>query len=197
MDLLERRRRATRLAIERAAVELFEEHGAEAVTVEQIAAAAGVSTGTFHRYCASAADAVSCHMALAPTDLVAAVRRRQGTSFLRAVQDAALDVLASVQAPALDVRRTIAVCLHQAPLRARWVACGREGQRLLAELLAGEPLGESTAEAEVLAGAAMAALMTACEHWALDGGDLAEHLDCCFAAVAPLDVRLGEPAGGG
>jgi AcrR family transcriptional regulator len=185
---MERRRRATRLAIERAAVELFEEHGAGAVTVEQIATAAGISPSTFHRYCASAEDAVTCHMALSAVDLADAVGRRRGASLLRAVQAGALDVVASVQSPPLDVRRTIAVCLHQAPLRARWAACGREGQRLLAEVVAGEPLGESTAEAEVLAGAAMAALMTAYEHWALDGGDLAGHLARCFAALAPLDV---------
>ncbi|TNM68721.1 TetR family transcriptional regulator [Streptomyces sp. NP160] len=190
VDLMERRRRATRLAIERAAVELFEEHGCGEVTAEQVAAAAGVPPSTFHRYCAAPEDAVTCHMALSSADLADAVERRRGTPFLQAVQDGVLEVLASTQAPALDMRRTIAVCLHHAPLRARWAACGRDGQHLLAEVLAGEPPGQGTAGAEVLAGVAMAALLTAFEHWALDGGDVVEHLARCFAAVAPLDVPL-------
>lgn len=56
--LRERKKRATRGAIHRAAVELVEEHGLAAVTTEQIAAQAGVSPRTVFNYYATKQDAV-------------------------------------------------------------------------------------------------------------------------------------------
>lgn len=49
-DLRERRRQAVRLDLERAAVRLAAEHGYQAVTTEQVAAAAGVSHRTLFRH---------------------------------------------------------------------------------------------------------------------------------------------------
>lgn len=48
-DLRERRRRETRLEITRAALDLFEQKGVAATTVDEIARAAGVSPSTFFR----------------------------------------------------------------------------------------------------------------------------------------------------
>ncbi|WP_052460903.1 TetR family transcriptional regulator [Microbacterium gorillae] len=48
--LRERRRRETTAAIQRAALDLFEERGFEATTIPEIAARAGVGTRTFFRY---------------------------------------------------------------------------------------------------------------------------------------------------
>jgi AcrR family transcriptional regulator len=59
----ESRRSASGLAIEMAALELFLDRGAEAVTAEDIAAAAGISRRTFFRYFGSKDDV----LAAAPT----------------------------------------------------------------------------------------------------------------------------------
>jgi AcrR family transcriptional regulator len=48
--LRERRRQATRAQIQQTALELFAEHGYESVTMEQIAAAAGISLSTVFRH---------------------------------------------------------------------------------------------------------------------------------------------------
>ncbi|MFC5186455.1 TetR family transcriptional regulator [Actinomadura harenae] len=50
MGLRERKKAATRDALSRAAMRLALEHGVEGVTVDAIAASAGVSTRTFHNY---------------------------------------------------------------------------------------------------------------------------------------------------
>ncbi|WP_405493647.1 TetR/AcrR family transcriptional regulator [Nocardia sp. NBC_00511] len=56
MSLRERQRRQVRDEIQRAAYALFAEHGFDAVTTEQIAAAAGVSASTYFRHVRSKED---------------------------------------------------------------------------------------------------------------------------------------------
>ncbi|MEV0620495.1 TetR/AcrR family transcriptional regulator [Nonomuraea sp. NPDC050404] len=58
MSLRERKKRQTRQALMDAAGRLFDEQGYEATTVDQIAAAAGVSTRTFFTYFRHKADVI-------------------------------------------------------------------------------------------------------------------------------------------
>lgn len=57
-DLRERRRSQTRREIADAAIDLFERQGVAATTVEDIAAAAGISPRTFYRVCGTKEQAV-------------------------------------------------------------------------------------------------------------------------------------------
>ena len=57
-DLRERRRRELARSVANAAVDLFEKHGFSATTIDDIAAASGISRTTYFRYCATKEAAV-------------------------------------------------------------------------------------------------------------------------------------------
>lgn len=76
IGLRERARRAIQTALSEAAQELFVAQGYEATTVDQIAAAAGISQRTFFRYFASKEDVVIGRYEMHIDDLVAALSSR-------------------------------------------------------------------------------------------------------------------------
>jgi AcrR family transcriptional regulator len=74
-DLRERRRRELARTVANAAVDLFESNGFSATTIDDIAAAAGVSRTTFFRYCATKEAAVLVDDAGLEAELVTAASR--------------------------------------------------------------------------------------------------------------------------
>ncbi|MFI8187714.1 TetR family transcriptional regulator [Streptomyces sp. NPDC085946] len=108
--LRERKKRATRDALLRAALELFATRGYEATTVDDIAAAVDVSQRTFFRYFASKEEAAFFVPRLAESHVVAALRARPAAETpLEALRRAVLD---SWDAIGADIERLVPIDLH-------------------------------------------------------------------------------------
>lgn len=92
MNLRERKKRRTRDALLRAALELFATRGYEETTVDDIAAAVDVSQRTFFRYFAGKEETAFYVPRLAETQVVEAVRARPpGEAPLEALRRAVLE----------------------------------------------------------------------------------------------------------
>ncbi|MGN6127032.1 MAG: TetR/AcrR family transcriptional regulator, partial [Humibacter sp.] len=87
-DLRERRRRELTRAIAIAAVELFERNGYAATTIEDIAAAVGISRTTFFRHCSTKEAAVFVDDAGLEPELVSAAAGVSVRHPLRDLEDA-------------------------------------------------------------------------------------------------------------
>jgi AcrR family transcriptional regulator len=181
-DWRERKKAQTRQRLQEQALRLFAERGYEATTVEQVAAAAGVSHMTFFRYFPTKEDVVLSD-SYDPM-LVALIRERpRGEDALTRIHAAVREGLAAIYAAdreALLVR--VRLALRTPALRARlW-----ENQFATRELLAGAlEDGEPTFATRVLAFACLATLITALEEWVAGDGsaELADVIDEAFQVL--------------
>lgn len=182
MDWRERKKAQTRQRLQEQALRLFVERGYEATTVEQIAAAAGVSHMTFFRYFPTKEDAVLSD-SYDPM-LVAAIRNRPRTedpvTRIRAAVREGLAAIYTADRDALLVR--VRLSLRTPALRARL----GDNQFATRDLLAGALAdGDPTFATRVLASACLAALTTALEEWvATDGtAELPDLIDDAFGVL--------------
>jgi AcrR family transcriptional regulator len=189
----ERRRRETTEAIQAAALRLFGERGFEETTVEDVAAAAGVSRATVFRYFGSKDDIVfGVEPALLET-LRELIRRRPHSPLDEVLVTYAAHVDAAV--PDLHARGAVVATTPRlverfAHLRWRWEGAvaeelaARRGRRAAVRL-----------DDEVMAGIAMAVLFVAFRRWAAEPRTpLARHARAAVAAaggcVARHDLRV-------
>lgn len=101
--LRERKKRATRAAIAAAATELFAARGFDAVTVADVARAAGVSEKTIFNYFATKEDLVFVAGGERRAALIAAIRDRPaGSSIVAPFRAATADFLARVETAGVD-----------------------------------------------------------------------------------------------
>jgi AcrR family transcriptional regulator len=190
VGLRERKRQATRDAIQREALRLIAEQGYEATTCEQVAAAAQVSPATLFRYFATKEDLV-LHDVYDPLIAQAVLARPAAEAPLTAVREAFADAFAVVYEADLEaIRHRTALVLSVPALRSR----SREQQdslvRHLADALAGRGHGDATdLSTVVLAGALASAVAAAVERWAVRGGDLPGHVDEALASLAAFGDR--------
>lgn len=198
--LRDRKKLATRRALQWAALDLIAERGYAHVTVEEIAAAAGVSTRTFFNYFPSKEaavvgedpelfDQVRASLLARPPGETAfeAVRAVLCQQAARVAADASEDPHGGYRDPTEWSRRMRAV--HSDPhLRAAFVAHMATFERVIVESVAarlGTDPGRDPYPA-VLAAAAMAAARIAVMYWSKSGaaGTPERLTDAAFAALA-------------
>ncbi|MGM1061688.1 TetR/AcrR family transcriptional regulator [Saccharothrix sp. Mg75] len=170
--LSEGRRAQVRLEIARAAVRLFTEKGVAATSVEDIAAAAGISPRTFWRYCTSKENCVR-PLLTAATDVLASALAswRPGQD----VDAVVAEVTGAAREPLGDVPTTLGLvrlARTDPGLRGVWLQAHDDAEAAFAAALA-RSTGSSPDDLHVAVGAAMvnAALRAAVEHHARRAGD--------------------------
>jgi AcrR family transcriptional regulator len=189
--LRERKKAETRRSIQEHALRLFLEKGYDETTVEEIAAAAGVSHMTFFRYFPSK-HAVVENDEYDPM-LAELIRGRPPTEGpLTAIRRALVGALhAMPPAEAATVRVRARLILGVPALRARQIESQRSTRALFAEATAGRGTADPFAH-QVLAAVALTTLTVAIEAWAAgdDRAELADLVDRGFAALggAPRDA---------
>jgi AcrR family transcriptional regulator len=192
VGLRERTRNMVRMELAQAAQKLFVEQGFEATTVEQIAAATGLSRRSFHRYFAGKEDVfgqwfvemgrqVAAALAARPAD------ERPWLALRRTFDDLVQEM--STRPEALALTRTI---LNTPALQAAHLQKHALWRDALADVLqerlaeGGRELGRIAASA--LVGAALAALDAAQNQWVAEDNEqsLDALLDEAMKAIAPL-----------
>jgi AcrR family transcriptional regulator len=188
-DLRRRARDAVRAEIAETAFQLFTQRGFDQTTVDDIAAAAGLSRRSFFRYFASKEDAVLGMLNTVGDAIAAELAARPAgeppwTSLRRA-----LDVLVTTYLGDPTVALARFRLIHQTPaLRSTLLDKQDRWQRSLAQVLAAR-LGADPAHdprPELLAATALAALDVASRRWLASDGhaNLATLLDETFALLA-------------
>ncbi|WP_433674177.1 TetR/AcrR family transcriptional regulator [Microbacterium gorillae] len=176
--LTERRRLATQLEIAEAAARLFGERDAKTVTVEEIAAAAGVSPRTYYRYFPTKEDAVAPLLSVGAAAWRAAIEDADDPdvrdSIARTIEKV-LTPLADTKDPAVSLTRgLLRSTLQDSALWAVWQRVNADSERLLASVIATRlgtsesPAGHDLTAARLLAAAATAAIRLSLESWSSD-----------------------------
>lgn len=172
--LRERKKARTREAILDAALDLFDRHGFEATTVEDIAAAADVSPRTFFRYFDSKLDVVMARNVDEGDDLEASVAARPAhespvEAVHQVIRDKLVAMLEGDDAPLREMR----VTLSAPSLRSICIERFHEHIDGLSAVFATRlGLDRHALEPHILAGMISATLMAVMDRWVADGGRL-------------------------
>ena len=193
----QRNRDRTAIEIAAAAFALFGERGYEATTVEQIAAAAGVSPRTFFRYFPTKEDVVFGDHAETVDRLRAALAAAApGQPPLRRVRTAVLAVQQPGRYPEREVARARLVAEVPA-LRARYSRLIEDFEEVVAEALVADlgPGAQATALARIVAATVFGALGGARRAaGGLAGADPSRLVETAFDVVEGGAARLFAPA---
>ncbi len=174
--LTERRKAATQLEIAKAAAVRFAEHGADQVTAESIAAAAGVSLRTFYRYFRTKEDAVGPLLAVGAVTWQAALAASAPGDPIAVFPELIARVLTPVDDAEREALRWTHGLLRTAAddpaLQTVWHRVNHDSETRLRAIiaeLAGE--GADPFEVRLLAAAATDAIRLGLEQWAAGDDD--------------------------
>ncbi|MFC7265582.1 TetR family transcriptional regulator [Streptomyces lutosisoli] len=183
-------RAAIREELSQVAFDLFRREGFDNVTVNDLAAASGVSRSTFLRYFGSKEDAVLGAVEAQGEQVAGALRARPADeddwTALRHALDTVIEPYRQDPATALATTRLVvgtpALCTRQREKQNTW-------RPALARALAERtgPSRPSPLAQSVKAAAALDCLNIALDHWTASDGhlDLVDLLDEAFAALTP------------
>src|SRR5688572_19782372 len=188
--LRERHRKRTAADLEEAALALFCERGFDAVTVDDIAAAADVSRRTFFRYFASKEDVILSDHPKRLGELQAALDRRPTDEpALTALRHAILSLAGSFEDQRDHMLRRFRLVTTTPALEARSLCLQRNWETAVTAMLA-ERTGVDPAKdlrPGVVAATTMAAMRVATANWLAGGGQG----DLPAIAAAALDLLDG------
>jgi AcrR family transcriptional regulator len=193
MSLRDRARDAIRDEVLTRAWLLFAEQGFAATTIEQVAAAAGMSRRTFFRYFSGKDELVAARLMASGDRLAAALEARPDDEpAWRALHAALADLISNVEEHE-DIARPLHVMLQQEPeVRAAAHERAHLWLELLEPLLArrmdhADPAETIALRARALIGSALACFDAAQLTWAArPGARLGPLVDEAMQAVAPI-----------
>ncbi len=192
VGLRERTRNAVRTQLAEAARALFVEQGFEATTVEQIAAATGLSRRSFHRYFSSKEDVLSQWFAEMGGQIAASLAARPQRESTWLALRRSFDGLVEAMNAQPDARVMTRMMLDTPALHASHLHKYAHWRTLLADVIEQRPAEGGRTHARIaavsLAGAALACLEAAQAEWVAEGNrrPLDELTDEAMNAVEPL-----------
>lgn len=195
--LRERKKQERRRRIEAAALDLFERHGFDSVTVDAIAAAAEIAPRTFFHYFPTKEDVVLADYARRLERITEELGQRPSTEApWAAVRASFLVVAADYETERADLVRRFAVMAANPSVYARSLQLQAGWEDALAGVLSErmhrDPDG--AIEPQLLAAAALAAMRSSLRHWILSGhreslpGLVARSFDRLAAGLAEIGV---------
>ncbi|HET9771841.1 MAG TPA: TetR family transcriptional regulator [Acidimicrobiia bacterium] len=188
--LRERHRKRTAADLEEAALNLFCERGFDAVTVDDIAAAADVSRRTFFRYYASKEDVILSDHPKRLDELQAALDRRPADEpALTALRHAILSLAGTLQEDREHMLRRFRLVTSTPALEARSLCLQRNWETAVTDMVAARMgVGPATdLRPGIVAATTMAAMRIATAHWLAAGGQG----DVMAIVAAALDLLDG------
>lgn len=184
LGLRERKKRQRRRCIEEAAIDLFEEHGFDGTTIEEIAAAADIAPRTFFYYFPTKEDVVLADYASRLERIIEVLGDRPQTEpAWTALQASFTTVAGDYEARRSDLIRRFTIMAAHPSVYARSLQLQAGWEDALTDALT-ERAGPNPdhLEPRLLASAALACMRSSLRHWLLTGHTttLPDLIGSCF-----------------
>jgi AcrR family transcriptional regulator len=189
-----RKKRRTRLTIERAALDLFERHGFDATTIDEIAAAADIAPRTFFHYFPSKEDVVLADYAIRLERIVGTLKAGASDQApWPALRSAFLTVAADYESEQEQLLRRFRIVSATPSVTARSLLLQATWEDAITDAVSDWLALDATNDIRprLIAGAALAAMRASLARWLTDDGQtrLPDHIAYCFDL---MDAGLGD-----